>query len=68
VRYACIVDGQEVSDVAPISRGVETFVHTGRPPSAIRVTELPKEPERASTPSRPPFLAVIATEERGDDD
>jgi sulfatase modifying factor 1 len=40
VRYACIVNGKEVTDVVPLDGDKETFVYTGSPPSAIRVLEI----------------------------
>jgi sulfatase modifying factor 1 len=40
VRYACIVDGKEVTDVVPLDGDKETFVYTGAPPKAIRVLEI----------------------------
>ena len=62
VRYACIVNGTEVSDVVPLDSDKETFVYTGSPPTAIRVLEIvaarasaPPLPHRAPppVPSRP---------------
>jgi hypothetical protein len=40
VRYACIVNGTEVSDVVPLDGAKETFVYTGSPPTAIRILEI----------------------------
>jgi sulfatase modifying factor 1 len=40
VRYACIVNGKEVTDVVPLDGDKETFVYTGSPPTAIRVLEI----------------------------
>jgi hypothetical protein len=35
-----MIDGIEVSDVVPLDGGEETFVYTGREPTAIRITEV----------------------------
>jgi formylglycine-generating enzyme required for sulfatase activity len=39
-RYACIVNGAEVSDVVPLDGAMETFVYTGSAPTAIRIVEI----------------------------
>lgn len=39
-RYACIVNGTEVSDVVPLDGAMETFVYTGAAPTAIRILEI----------------------------
>jgi formylglycine-generating enzyme required for sulfatase activity len=39
-RYACIVEGTEVSDVVPLDGAMETFVYTGSAPTAIRILEI----------------------------
>jgi sulfatase modifying factor 1 len=44
VRYACIVNGTEVSDVVPLDGAKETFVYTGAPPTAIRILEIVRAP------------------------
>ena len=61
VRYACIVNGVEVSDFVPLEGAEETFVYTGAAPSAIRVIELVVAPtdryrgsNRILPPSTPP--------------
>jgi sulfatase modifying factor 1 len=40
VRYACIVNGKEVTDLVPLDGDKETFVYTGSPPTAIRILEI----------------------------
>jgi hypothetical protein len=40
IRYSCIVNGTEVTDVVPIDGAAETFVYTGAPPSAIQILEI----------------------------
>ncbi|MDB4939040.1 MAG: serine/threonine kinase [Labilithrix sp.] len=40
IRYACMVNGTEVSDVVPFDGGAATFVYTGAHPTAIRILEV----------------------------
>ena len=60
VRYTCIVNGKDVTDVVPLDGGKETFVYTGAPPTAIRVLEIvvsargPGAGARASATPAPP--------------
>jgi formylglycine-generating enzyme required for sulfatase activity len=56
VRYECIVNGTQVSDVVPLDGGRETFVYTGPPPTAIRILEILDAPAGRPgyrTPDRP---------------
>jgi len=40
VRYECIVNGTQVSDLVPLDGRDETFVYTGARPSAVRILEV----------------------------
>jgi formylglycine-generating enzyme required for sulfatase activity len=60
IRYACSVNGTTVTDVVPVEGGVETFVYTGSPPTAIEIVEVVagarlgyRTPERPKTPATP---------------
>jgi formylglycine-generating enzyme required for sulfatase activity len=61
VRYACIVNGVEVSDVVPVDGAEETFVYTGSEPSAIRITETVQAPIPSYRSSQPPAPISVAT-------
>jgi hypothetical protein len=65
VRYQCLVNGTEVSDVVPLDGAMETFVYTGSAPTAIRILEIipgmPPVPPRAP----PPVPVRTTTTNRG---
>jgi sulfatase modifying factor 1 len=74
VRYSCIVNGTEVTDIVPIEGAAETFVYTGAPPTAIQILAVMppggggyREAQRQS-PQTAAAAVVVATNDDDDDD
>jgi sulfatase modifying factor 1 len=62
IRYTCMVNGTEVSDVVPFDGGAETFVYTGAHPTAIRILEVmagARGGYRAADRPPPPSLSEL---------
>jgi formylglycine-generating enzyme required for sulfatase activity len=68
VRYVCVVNGVEVSDVVPLDGGDRTFVYTGAEPTAIRIVSTIVVPEIAFRGAKPPPPAAPPSTVIIDDD